>query len=306
MNFQVNILPKKLKSYSKHKQIKVLSPAKINLYLNITGKYKNGFHKIESIVNRISLCDEIMITENDSGNIDFSCSDKTLNKDNLVEKAAWLFKKKYKIKKGFLIYLKKNIPVGAGLGGASSNAAHTLLGLNELLGLGVKKEKLLSMGATLGSDVNFFIHDVPWAFMEGRGEKIRPLDLNVSLEYFLIYPNVRLSTALVYGASKVKLTKFLNNANILLYAIEKKDYHLMEKFGFNCLEKSALSVCSELKRVKNLFSNEGFFCFLTGSGSTFVSFIKNNSVRKKIQKYSSDLIHHKGYHGWRTFDVKTY
>ena len=156
-------------------KIKVLSPAKLNLYLNITGRYSRRFNRIESIAERVSLCDEIVIHQRPSRDITISCSRRDLaTADNLCVKAASMLQRKFHLQCGFHIDLIKKIPVGAGMGGGSSNAASTLLGINALLGLGLKQDRLYKLGADLGSDVNFFLSGSQYALMEGRGEEITP------------------------------------------------------------------------------------------------------------------------------------
>jgi len=302
MDFQTPTLLKKLKSSSKIKCIKVLSPAKINLYLNIVGKYKNGFHKIESIANRVSIFDEIIIAARSKGNIDFFCNYKDLeNKNNLCVRAASLLKKRCKLPFGFTIFLKKNIPVGSGLGGASSNAAYTLLGINKLLKLGLSTDKLCSLGQFLGSDVNFFIHQTPWAYLSDRGQNVKILDLNTKFRYLIVYPKIRLSTRLVYEHTKVKLTRLINNVNILSYALKRNDLPLVERCSFNCLEKPALEVCNKLKNVKEFFRKKVLLFFLTGSGSAFFSFLKKNPIQK--QSGGLALVHDFHNQGWLVFEV---
>ena len=253
-------------------KITLQSPAKINLYLNIIGKYPPrtkfaGFHRIESIAERISLCDEITIETKKEPRIEFFSNEKSLEgKNNLCVQAARLLTKGFKIPFGFTIVLKKNIPIGSGLGGGSSNAATVLLGINTLLKLGLSQYAFYHLGAPLGSDVNFFLAQSPFAFLYGRGEKVIPLG-GKTLHHFIVWPGISLSTKMVYGKAKLKLTKFLYNAKIVHYALEKGDAALLKKSIFNALEKTALSLCGQLREVKKFFDNNGMFCKITGSGS---------------------------------------
>lgn len=269
-------------------KIKILSPAKINLYLNIKGKYPGGFHRLESIVERISLCDEISVTVSKIPKIKISSNNKSLNTDeNIIFKAANLVQRKYKIPFGFDIFLKKNIPIGAGLGGGSSNAASTLLGLNKLLNLKLGKKELYFLGAKLGSDVNFFLSQNKFAFLEGRGEKITPLRVRNKFQHFIIWPGISISTKRVYEklesnlpAGRQELTKFFNNANILRYALKKGDAFLIKKSIFNALERRVLSLYEELKKTKALLESEGIFVKVTGSGSAFYTIFNSISLSK--------------------------
>lgn len=278
--------------------IKVLSPAKLNLYLNITGRYSKNYHRIESIVERISLCDEIIIKKTFEPAVTISCSRRDLAvPDNLCVKAAMLMQKKFSLKCGFDIILKKNIPVGAGLGGGSSNAASTIIGISEMFKLKLSKSELYKLGAKLGSDVNFFLSESPYALMEGRGEKITPFS-GKPLRHLVLWPGVHLSTKDVYANTHIKLTKLLSNVNILKYALKKGDRKLMEVSNFNILEKSALSLCSELKKVKRYFGQRGVDLRLTGSGSALYSFLSGDHLYHLIKK---DLPGK-----WLLFSVRTF
>jgi len=293
------VLLKKHKSFCGSK-IKILSPAKINLYLDIKGKYPGtgGFHRIESIAERISLCDQISIEIIKNPVIKLRSNLKILETDsNLVFKAVELFKQKFKIPFGFNIFLKKNIPIGAGLGGGSSNAASVLLGLNQLFGLKLKKENLYSLGRQLGSDVNFFLSDSQFASLTGRGEKVTVLKTRSKLKHFVIWPGIFISTKKVYTGMRVKLTKFFNNANIMRYALKKGDTSLIKKSIFNVLEKRALLLYTELQRAKKHLEKRGIFAKITGSGSAFYttcSDISFSKVKRLLPKK------------WATFEVSTF
>ncbi len=275
MSSRAHLSRRKQNSLSSHRKIEVNSPAKVNIYLNIIGKYRNGFHRIESIVNRVNIFDKIIIEARDDNRVEFTCSDRSLeNNDNLCVRAAKLLKRELKLSRGFNIYLQKNIPVGAGLGGGSSNAAYTILGINKLLQLKLPREKLLEFGSQLGSDVNFFIVQSKWAYIKGRGDIVKPLDIQTNLNYILVYPCIKASTKLVYQKVKADLTKFLDNVSILSYALKERDYLLMEKLSFNRLEESALSVYKRLRIAKALFKKEGFSCHISGSGSTLFTILR--------------------------------
>jgi len=288
---------KKQKSFCGSK-IRILSPAKINLYLNIKGKYPGGFHRLESIVERISLCDEISILVSKVSKIKISSNNKSLETgENLIFKAANLVQKKYKIPFGFDIFLKKNIPIGAGLGGGSSNAASTLLGLNKLLNLKHGKKELYSLGAKLGSDVNFFLSQSKFAFLEGRGEKITPLRIRNKFRHFILWPGISISTKRIYTGLRVKLTKFFNNANILQYALKKGDAFLIKKSIFNVLERRVLSLYKELEKAKAFLESEGIFVKVTGSGSALYT------VGNVISLYKLKRLVPKE---WAVFEVNTF
>ena len=142
-------------------KICVKSPAKINLHLEIIGKRDDGYHELSMIMQNIDLSDYIELENNQEGHIELNsdCQDLSLNNDNLIVKAANKLKEISSNKKlGAKIFLRKNIPIGAGLAGGSSNAAATLVGLNKLWNLKLDYETVLSLSSSLGSDVPFFLN----------------------------------------------------------------------------------------------------------------------------------------------------
>ena len=271
-------------------RVKILSPAKINLYFNIIGTYPlsspfSGYHRIESIIERISLCDEIEIEVTKSRAVTLSSNKKSLeNQDNLCVKAATLLRQKRKLPYGFITRLTKRIPMGSGLGGGSSDAASTLLGINALLDLRLTLKDLYALGACLGSDVNFFLSQSSFARVCGRGEIVIPFDAK-PLRHMIIWPNAHLSTKAVYQNTRVKLTKFLSNANIIHYALKNGDISLLKQNIFNALEESALSLCRQLREAKNYLDKKGIFCRMTGSGSALYTVSKKLETARLRSSY---------------------
>lgn len=171
--------------------------AKINLGLHIVGKRSDGFHDVETIFHRIDLFDSINI-EN-SADISIACTDPSIPVDsgNLCWKAAEMLRKESGIASGALITIKKKIPVGAGLGGGSSDAAAVLTALNAMWGLSLSEDVLRRIALQLGSDVPFFLEKGS-AFGEGRGERLTPLELNLPYWIVLVNPNIHVSTPWAY------------------------------------------------------------------------------------------------------------
>ena len=139
-------------------KINIKSPAKINLHLEVIGKREDGFHELAMIMQNIDLSDYLEFEINNEGliKLESDCNDLSLSDDNLIVKSANLLRKKSNIDYGANIFLRKNIPIGAGLAGGSSNAAATLIGLNKLWDLNLDQETLCSLASTLGSDIPFF------------------------------------------------------------------------------------------------------------------------------------------------------
>src|SRR5213080_1399691 len=180
--------------------MQVLAPAKINVWLRVLRRRSDGFHEIETIIAPISLCDEIKIQQRSGKQeIVFRCDDPSVPKgeDNIVMRAANTFFEETKITSGISIVLKKAIPHGAGLGGGSSDAASTLLALNDLFETNLPREPLAKMAEAIGSDVPFFIFQSA-AVCKGRGELVSPTKLRKPLFILLLKPQFGVPTAWAY------------------------------------------------------------------------------------------------------------
>jgi len=177
----------------------LLAPAKINLSLRVLRRREDGFHEIESLVCPISLHDTIELSWREAGGLDFTCDDPTLPTDNtnLVVRAAHLFCRTTGHEPHLRIALTKRIPHGAGLGGGSSDAASTLLGLNELFGTPLSLPALCSLAAEIGSDVPLFLHHSA-ALVRGRGEIVEPVAFPLALPLLLIKPPFGVPTPWAY------------------------------------------------------------------------------------------------------------
>jgi 4-diphosphocytidyl-2-C-methyl-D-erythritol kinase len=178
-----------------------LSPCKVNLLLNILGRRADGFHELETVLQPIRVFDRLTFARTARG-IGLSCSAPGLPTDgrNLVVRAAAMFLEAAGIKDGVRMELEKNIPLAAGLGGGSGNAATTLLGLNELFGEPLTPTQLQVIATALGSDVPFFLQGQP-ALATGRGERIEPLEPFPALRgaaFVLIHPGFGIATAWAY------------------------------------------------------------------------------------------------------------
>lgn len=178
--------------------MKQFAPAKINLYLHILGRRPDGFHELETLMAPISLGDTLDIDLIPSG-IEFTCSDPSLSdaQDNLATKAARLFLAEFKLTTGVRIHLEKAVPVGAGLGGGSSDAAAVLLALRELTGIACPDSTLAELASRFGSDIPFFIYKQA-AVCKGRGEIIEPVTLKESYQGLLVHPGFGVSTPWAY------------------------------------------------------------------------------------------------------------
>ncbi len=250
--------------------ISLKAPAKVNLFLEIMGKRDDGYHEIETIMQEIDLADSLQFEEIQEG-VKLECNDKNIpvNQDNLVCKAANLILEECGIKKGVLINLEKNIPVGAGLGGGSSDAATTLKALNSLWKVGLSNEELMEFAAKLGSDIPFFINGKT-SLCRGRGELIAPVEVRSRMDYIILFPRVHISTETIYKNLKIDLTKKRKDVSFFLDALKYSEVASISKLLFNRLEEVIFATYPDLLQVKS--DLESFdFCgvSISGSGSAF-------------------------------------
>ena len=182
------------------------SPAKLNLFLHINGRYENGYHQLQSIFQLLDIGDELAFEVDNSGIVDLLTPiDGVDYQDNLVVKAALLLQKyskeQAKNTKGCKIYLKKRLPMGGGIGGGSSNAATTLVALNYLWACQLSDTQLAELGLQLGADVPIFVQGNS-AFAEGVGELLTPVNL-ASKCYLVVFPDCHVSTAEIFKAEEL-------------------------------------------------------------------------------------------------------
>ena len=258
------------------------TPAKVNLGLYILGKREDGFHELETLFQMVNWCDEIKIECLGDG-LDLICNQPDIPNDdgNLVIKAARLLQTRFPDRcKGARIHLKKNIPHGAGLGGGSGNAAGTLLGLNFLWGLKLKREDLILMASELGSDVPFFLFS-PCAIGRSRGEILEPVNSSIKFYILMVYPGFTLSAAWVYGNLNLKLTKQKNNISILENFLLQSEFAQLGAAWINDLEPVVFQEYPEIFAIKKqilVFGAKG--ALLSGSGSTVFGLFDNLETAK--------------------------
>lgn len=269
------------------------SRCKVNLMLNILGKRADGFHELQTVLYPVQVFDELSFESSATG-IELSCSDANLPTDrtNLVHRAASLFQEKTGIRDGVRIYLEKRIPMAAGLGGGSGNAAGTLQGLNELFGQPLSAEKLHDLAAALGSDVPFFLQDKP-ALATGRGERIQPLDFFPALRqavFVLVYPGFGISTAWAYQ----QLARFPNalngttgRAEKLITLLQTPDLATAGKAFYNSLEAPAVEKFPILEMFQEFFcAHDAGGALMSGSGSTtFALFEGQTAAENAVERF---------------------
>lgn len=264
--------------------VRVLSYAKLNLYLEILDKRPDGYHNLETIFERISLADEITIRKAPGNSIKIETDSPGIPKGpgNLAYQAARLLKESLGIPAGLVIKIKKRIPVGAGLGGGSSNAAAVLLGLNCLWGLGLNSEELKEYASRLGSDVAFFVYDYPLAIGRGRGERLAPWNgLKRKLWHVIAVPRLNVSTALIYrdldGLCRKPGKKTAFGLNSSLPRVKDILFNRLEEATFNRYPQ-----VGRLKRDLEALGLNGVL--MSGSGSAVFGITESRKGGLRIAK----------------------
>ncbi len=181
------------------------SYAKVNLFLHVLGKRADGYHDIYTLFCAVDLCDTLSVSFADSTHIICDRPDIPVNEDNIILKVDKILREEYSLEPHFKIELHKVIPVGAGLGGGSGNAATYLQLVNRLAGMGLSRLEMHKILERVGSDTPFFLY-TPMALGEGRGERITPLETAPKLWILIVNPNIFISTAAVYAGKKLRLT----------------------------------------------------------------------------------------------------
>jgi 4-diphosphocytidyl-2-C-methyl-D-erythritol kinase len=267
--------------YKELAMLTVYAPAKINLVLEVLGK-DNDYHRISSIVQSIDLCDVLNFQLDEE--VCFECDVPSLKRDNLVTRAATLLKESTKCSLGTRIELRKHIPWGVGLGGGSSDAAATLLALNELWELRLSLPELVQLASELGSDVPFFIHKGT-ALVEGKGEKVTPLPSLPSIYFVLLVPplpKISGKTKQMYGklnAAHYTEGRFIQQALYYLKQGKAIDHSLM----FNVFEMVAFDFFPGLDKYRKTLEEAGApGVYLAGSGPCLFTFFSEERQAKVI------------------------
>lgn len=253
--------------------------AKVNLILKVVGKLDNGYHQLQMINSKINLYDKIKITKT-------NCDDQviftniTQPHQNLVLDSLKTFKKTYNIKDNFKITIKKNIPLGSGMGGGSSDVATIINYLQKKYQI-TKDEKFLNLFNSLGTDIKYFFFEGT-RYIEGIGDKVKDKIDFKNHQFVILYPNININTASV----------FKNHQENSLYVDKTvliKDY-LQKGYNsyYNELEKTTFAICPKLKDIKVDLENIGY-PVMTGSGSTMMIFGNQKKIyqycKKKYPKY---------------------
>ncbi|MHC4943533.1 MAG: 4-(cytidine 5'-diphospho)-2-C-methyl-D-erythritol kinase [Planctomycetota bacterium] len=280
--------------------LKILAPAKLNLFLEVLGKRDDGYHELDTVMHSVTLYDTLEIQrKGDDPVLEVSGRDTGPVEHNLALKAARLFMDRSGTNIGFQIRMEKQIPVGGGLGGGSSDCAAVLLGCNLLSGQPFIRDELLELAAELGSDVPFFLF-CGTARCRGRGEIVEPISGVPDRHFLVIFPGISLSTRRVYENLNLDLTKCKNVNRFVNALLKPENESVISECQFNRLERSALASEPTLFQAFEKARRRGLKSLrLTGSGSSFFQAVK----RQEAEGNSTELFNIDSH--WESFLVQS-
>jgi len=267
------------------------SPAKVNLRLEVLKKRKDGYHELKTILQKISLYDKLRFSLKKEKGIFINSTNPGLpiGKGNLIYQAVQSILKKTDYRRGVDIEIKKKIPLGAGLGGGSSNAAATLMALNQLLRLGLSRKELKGMGLGIGADVPFFLFNGA-AIGSGIGERLKKVELP-NLWYILIYPNFEVSTKWAYQNYILTKRRFHINLNKLL-----KNPEGISRILRNDLEGVVSKRYPEIGIMKDMLYSVGALgALMTGSGPTVFGIFSEERDASEAYKRVKRMVRGRGW-----------
>lgn len=251
--------------------------AKINIRLKVLGKNEFGYHNLSMVNAKISLADEIEFKENSQNIVSYSIEELNFLENNLCLNVLNEMCETFKINKKYHIYIKKNIPLGAGLGGGSSDVACIINAINELHKLNLTLEEKINIGLKYGADVPYcLINDL--SLVTGIGETIQPLNIKFSHRLAIVYPNIFVSTKDVF--KNVKRYSEIDSIEFIKKCLESKDYL---KLLINDLEKPSFELQPQLALIKDELSKIGSVV-MSGSGSSMIVFIDEDKDFEEIKK----------------------
>jgi 4-diphosphocytidyl-2-C-methyl-D-erythritol kinase len=281
------------------KKISLPSYAKINLYLEALRRRPDQYHDIKTIYQAIDLKDTLTLSLTRENEIKITSDSKKIptGAANLAYQAALAVIDKTKVKNGLHIKIEKKIPVAAGLGGGSSNAASCILGLNKLLNLKLKKKEMLNIAGSIGSDVPFFILEESSALGALRGGKLKRLKKIPDFFFLLVCPELEISSQWAYSKLKLSLTKKKPGVKMCIRALRSGNIERISRTLYNDLESVVLSKYSEVRRIKNRLIQAGVKAVLvSGSGPCVFGIFKS---REEAMSTREKLGEREG--GWATY-----
>lgn len=284
------------------KSLALKSPAKINLSLSIIRRLPNGYHELVTLFHRLSLFDTLTFKKIRSG-FELKTNHPRLEVDerNLITRAWRLLQSENPTLDGLKVFLKKNIPLGSGLGGGSSNAAFFLLGVNHLFNLRITQKELMKMGSKLGADVPFFILNETTAAGFSKGDKLSRISLKKKLWFVLLLSSNPLSTQVVYQNLPEKLPavsfqKEKANIKKLVQSLNKHKSNTIGKFLKNDLQAPAFKLRNDIEKVIRICEKVGAeHIQMSGSGPTIFALFETKKQAEQFLKKKKFLLRR----GWK-------
>jgi 4-diphosphocytidyl-2-C-methyl-D-erythritol kinase len=273
-------------------ELRLRANAKINLFLEVMDKRPDGYHNIETVFQSIALHDVITLRENASGIVEINCDHPQvpLDSSNLAYRAAELLSRESGKHHGVQIHILKRIPVGAGLAGGSADAAATLVGLNDLWGMGYDTEGLAELGTELGADVPFCTLGGT-ALGRGRGDELTQLTPFSGIPVVIANPGFQISTAWAYGSLEhLGLTRARKSANILIGKMQRRDVPGVGNEVFNIFESVVIGKYPLVHEIKEQFIRSGALgALMTGSGPTVFALARDMSSARRMLEQASHI-----------------
>jgi len=251
----------------KNRQLKIPARAKINWALDVLGKMPDGYHSLEMVMQTISLADQVTLTQSPGEDAVSSSAPLPGGAGNLALAAWLLLKKRCNLEQGLDIYIEKNIPVAAGLGGGSADAAAVFLGANRLFGLGLDHRQLAELALPLGADIPFCLLGRA-ALARGKGEILQPFGPVPRQWLVLVNPGIPLSTALVFRNYSLPENRPKADIETLKEALLRGEAEGIAPLMFNALEETAQALCPQISEIKRDLRSLGLQPLLSGSGPT--------------------------------------
>ncbi|MBU2541804.1 MAG: 4-(cytidine 5'-diphospho)-2-C-methyl-D-erythritol kinase [Candidatus Omnitrophica bacterium] len=321
------------------RSLSIKAPAKLNLLLRVLSRRRDGYHNIQSLFERINLFDNIRVTPRDDSKITVSCTHPKVpgGAGNLAYKAAKLLKCRFSIRDGVNIAILKNIPVAAGLGGGSSDAAAVILALNQLWKLKLGKIELSGIAACIGSDVGFFLRNSSFSLVTGRGQLLRQLKTDLRLWHILVVPDVFLSTKKVYRQfdrlkseeskgrkapnksptrtltketknvtmlsplDKLNRDKGVSLARLISRLARSSNLSIHLQANHNSLEQAAVFFAPQISKIKRMLRSFGVkYVGMSGSGPSVFGILHSRKEAEDLKKKLAK------FRDWRTFVVRTF
>nr|WP_317359768.1 4-(cytidine 5'-diphospho)-2-C-methyl-D-erythritol kinase [uncultured Tyzzerella sp.] len=259
------------------KNIRLFARAKINLALDVIERLDNGYHNLQMIMQSVSLCDTIYIkkTFNDGICLETNKDWLPIDDKNLVYKAADYLKNEYNIKNGMYIYIKKQIPMCAGLAGGSADCASTLVGIRNLFNLKICNDKLLEIGKSFGADVPFCIKRGTY-LAEGIGEKLTPMPPMPHCYMLIVKPSVSISTGAIFQSLDLSKIKERPDIEKINYYIKNENIEGIAANLCNVLETVSIPLYPIIKDIKEAMLESGALgSLMSGSGSAVFGIYKS-------------------------------